>query len=234
MFVNFLDPRPGEYLLELGSGSGVLSRMVGSKLVPNGKLMGLELSSEIVSLANDYLQENNLKQIITYDIGDALSLPYEQDQFDGAFAARLLLHVPNPQKVVKETKRVVKPGGRVVLMDWDFGTLAIDHTNRALTRTILDWRTDHKDGNNWSGRQLYRILTSEGFEKITIKPAVMAATDENNSLTNSLFHAASGALDKEIITQIEYDTWIKELKERLNTGQFFACITYILVKGICP
>ncbi|TXT65980.1 MAG: hypothetical protein BAJALOKI1v1_340003 [Promethearchaeota archaeon] len=233
IFVDFLNPQIGEYLLDVGSGSGVVSRLVSSKLIPEGKLLGIEISEEIINCAYKLLPEGEIKKIITYDVANAEDLPYTNGQFDGAFATRLLLHVSNPQKVISELKRVVRSGGRVALMDWDFGTLAIDHSNREITRNILNWRTDHKDGNNWSGRELFRRMKIEGFKNITIKPEVSIATDENNSLTHSIFHAASGACKSKIISSEEYEVWMDEINARLKLGYFFASITYFLIKGIC-
>ncbi|MEJ2251362.1 MAG: methyltransferase domain-containing protein [Candidatus Lokiarchaeota archaeon] len=233
-FLNFLQPKKGEHLIEVGCGSGVLCRLVAPHLIPGGDLIGVELSSEIVSLAYKFLKKDNTSNLIKYEIGNAMDLKYEDNKFDGGFAGRLLLHVPDPQKVVSELKRVVKSGGKVVLMDWDFGTLAIDHSNRNITRKILNWRTDHKDGNNWSGRQLYRQLKVDRFEDISIKPIISIANDENNSLVQSLYHAASGALEIGIINQNEYDLWVNEITRRLKSRQFFASIAYFLVKGICP
>jgi ubiquinone/menaquinone biosynthesis C-methylase UbiE len=231
---DFISPKSGEHLLEIGSGSGVVSRLVATNLLPNGKLVGIELSSEIVSLAYKYITKESIKKVLKYKEGNAMDLPFDNNLFDGAFAARLLLHVPEPQKVVSELKRVIKSGGRIILMDWDFGTLAVDHSNRELTRRILNWRTDNKDGNNWSGRQLYRLLKAEKFKDIKIKPIVSLATDENNSLTHSLFHAASGALKNKIISKEKHESWMNQLKERLNSGTFFASITYFLVKAHSP
>lgn len=234
VLTDFIAAKNGEHLLEVGSGSGVISRLVAPNLLPNGKFVGIELSQEIISLAYKYITKERIKEVLKFKKGNAMELPFDNNIFDGAFAARLLLHVPEPQRVVSELKRVLKVEGRVILMDWDFGTLAIDHSNRELTRRILNWRTDNKDGNNWSGRQLYRLVKTEGFKDIKVKPIVSVATKENHSLTHSLYHAAAGALKNKIINQKEYKNWMNEIKERLNSGIFFASITYFLVKAFHP
>ncbi len=57
--------------------------------------------------------------------------------FDGAFAARLLLHANDPDAIVHEMVRVVRPGGRIVVMDWDFDSVVVDHPERELTRRLV-------------------------------------------------------------------------------------------------
>ncbi|MFX1521630.1 MAG: methyltransferase domain-containing protein [Promethearchaeota archaeon] len=229
-----LSPKAGERLLDAGCGGGVLSRLVAPNLAPGGYITGIDIFPEIIKLASEYARRENLTSLIRFEMGDAENLSYTDGYFDGAFAARLLLHVNNPQEVVRELTRVVRPGGRVVLMDWDFETLVVDHSNREITRRILHWRTDHKDGNNWSGRQLFRLLRVQGLTKVAVHTVVTVATDENSSLTQSLWHGASGALDQGIITEKEYKTWMSELKARLRDRQFFASIVYFIVRGKRP
>jgi ubiquinone/menaquinone biosynthesis C-methylase UbiE len=231
---NVLSPQNGEHILEAGSGSGVLCRLMAHNLSPRGHITGIDISPEIVKLSQDFARMENLNNLIKFEVGKASELSYPDGTFDGAFAARLLLYITNPLEVVAELIRVVKSGGRIVLMDWDFETLVVDHSNRELTRRIFHWRNDHKDGNNWSGRQLFRLLKLGGLKEITVFPVVTTATDDNNSLTQSLWHAASGALEQEIITTKEHESWVSELKSSIKNQQYFASIVYFIVRGIVP
>jgi ubiquinone/menaquinone biosynthesis C-methylase UbiE len=229
-----LNPQNGEKLLEVGSGSGVLCRLMAQHLSPEGYIIGVDISPEIIKLSEGYLNKEDLKNVIGFEVGKANKLDYPNGNFDGAFAARLLLYITNPSEVINEMIRVVKSGGRIVLMDWDFETLVIDHSHRELTRRILHWRNDNKDGNNWSGRQLFRLLKENGLKEVTVYPVVSLATDENSSLTQSIFHAASGALEQRVITSKEYESWTSELKSRVKNQQFFASIIYFIVHGVVP
>ena len=229
-----LNPQTEDHLLELGSGSGVLCRLMAKNLSPNGHITGIDISPEIVKLSQEYAHMENLNNLITFEVGEASELDYSNGSFDGAFAARFLIYITNPLEIIAELIRVVKSRGRIVLMDWDFETLVVDHSDRALTRRIFHWRNDNKDGNNWSGRQLFRLLKLGGLKEITVFPVVTTATDENSSLTQSLWHAASGALEQEIITTKEYESWVSELKSSIKNQQYFASIVYFIVRGIVP
>ena len=194
--------------------------------------MGIDISSQFVELARNYSKNLRYNSVIKFDVGDVEKLPYPDEFFDAAFAARLFLYADHPHQAIKELNRVVKKKGRIIVADWDFDTLVIDHSNRLITRKIIHWRTDNKDGNNWSGRQLYRFLKEANLKDIVIKPVVTIATDEKNSLTQSIFNAATGALEAQIITTIEFESWIAELRKKFQLRSFFASITYFLVKGI--
>jgi len=163
--------------------------------------------------------------------GQAEVLPFQDASFDGVFAARLLLHVSNPQAVLNELVRVARPGGRVVVMDWDFDTVAVEHSDRELTRRLLHWRCDHHGGNNWSGRQLWGQMVAAGLVNVKAVPVVSVAHYENDSLTLSLFKAAQVARDGGAIAKNEYDAWVGELNSSLAAGCLFASIVYFIVVG---
>lgn len=229
---NLINPKDGEKILDVGCGTGILTRLIATSLFPNGSIRGIDISKHFIDLAHNYIQDLKYGSVIKFDVGDAEKLPYPNEHFDAAYAARVLLYIINPHQAVKELKRVVKNKGRIVLADWDFDTLVIDHSDRQITRKIIHWRTDNKDGNNWSGRQLFRLLKEQNLEDIVIEPVVTIAIDEDNSLTQSIFNAASGALEARVITSIQFESWITELKKKLLEGNFFASIGYFLVKGI--
>jgi 2-amino-4-hydroxy-6-hydroxymethyldihydropteridine diphosphokinase len=229
--VTVLAPLPGERLLEVGSGTGVLCRLIAPRLLPGGNITGMDISAEFARHAQRYAEEAGLVQAITFETGNAESLPYADGSFDGSFAARILLHAADPGIIVHQLARVVRPGGRVVLMDWDFETVAVDHPDRALTRLLLHWRTDNHGGDNWSGRQLWRRAVQEGLTNLEITPVVTVARSEQDGLTQSLWRAAEVARNGGGISAKEYDTWTEKLNQRLAEGTFFASIVYFIVKG---
>jgi hypothetical protein len=127
--------------------------------------------------------------------------------------------------------RVVRPGGRLVLADIDFETVAVDHPDRELTRRILHWRCDHHGGDNWSGRKLLRRARVAGLEDVQVTPVSVTAFDEKSALTLSLWRSAEVARDGGAITAEEHDAWIATLKDRILAGRFFAGVTYYILKG---
>ena len=226
-----LDPRPSERLLEVGSGTGVLCRLIATHVLPGGCVTGVDISPEFARHAQRYAAEAGLSHAITFETGNAESLPYDDGTFDGSFASRMLLHAAEPDQVVHELARVVRPGGRVVLMDWDFETIAIDHPDRALTRLLVHWRTDNHGGDNWSGRQLWRRAVQQGLTSLEVTPVVTVARTEQDGLTQSLWRAAEVARNAGGISTKEHDAWVDKLKQRLTDGTFFASIVYFIVKG---
>lgn len=229
--IQVLAARPGDRLLVAGCGSSILCRQIAPAVVPDGSVTGLDISPELVSIARNLARQADLVDVIHWCTGKAEALPFASASFTVALAARLFLHVSDPQAVLGELKRVLRPGGKLVAMDWDFETVAVDHSNRELTRRILHRRCDHYGGNNWSGRQLYRQMVEAGFYHLELFPVVSVAVGKRDSLTLSLFRAAQVARDDGGITPGEHSEWAGELGSALAAGRFFASIVYFIVSG---
>ena len=218
--------QPGERVLEAGCGTGALARLAVGDLETSVILVGVDISPHLLNFAR---QTHSLDSRLHYVAGEAQRLPLASGSFDVAFAARLLLHVDDPLSVVRELSRAVRPAGRIVLMDWDFETLAVDHPDLDLTRRILHWRNDHHGGNNWSGRQLLRLATRAGLHAPQIIPVTSVARDEHANLTHSLWRAADVAREAGAISSEEHNRWIGQIKASLEAGIFFASMVYFIV-----
>ena len=230
--ISALAPAPGERLLEAGSGTGMLCRQIAATVAPGSALItGLDISPGFIRIAQDYAARDGLSGGLHWCAGQAEALPFGDASFDGALAARLLLHTPDPPAVFGELARVLRRGGRLAAMDWDFDTVAVDHPNRELTRRLLHWRCDHYGGNNWSGRQLWRQMSAAGLANVRAIPIVSIARRPQDSLTLSVLRAAQVAMDGGGITPGEHDAWVAELRSALSAGYFFASIVYFIVVG---
>jgi len=230
--VDIVAPTPGARLLEVGCGSGVLCRLLARAVRSSGgRMWGIDVAPHFAAGARRRAAQAGLSALTAFQVGDAETLPYADSRFDAALVARLLLHVQDPEWVVRQVRRVVRPGGNIVLMDWDFGTVAVDHPDRELTRRILQWRTDHRGGNNWSGRQLWRHALKAGLHDVSLIPIVSVSHGEESSLTQSLWRAAQGAWDAGVVSRAEGEDWIEALKEQIVQGIFCTSIVYFVVCG---
>ena len=219
-----LAPTPDEFVIEVGCGSGFLCRLMAPVVNRGGRITGLDISHEIISIAQDLAVKSDMADIIQWATGRAQALPFKEASFDSALAARICFPVLIPV-VVKELIRVVRTGGKVVVMDWDFETVAVDHPNRELTRRVLHWRCDHYGGNNWSGRQLWKHMAEGCFSSLKLLPVVSVARNAAIFSDLSLFRAAQVARDGGGITSSEYDAWVEEIRSALRTDVFLEALS---------
>jgi ubiquinone/menaquinone biosynthesis C-methylase UbiE len=126
-----LAPAPGERLLEIGPGTGYYALPVAEWVGPSGTLELLDVQQDFLDHTMGRAREHGLSNIVP-TLADAQAMPYEDATFDGAYLATVLGEVPDRSAALRELRRVVRPGGRVV-----FGELFGDPhmvTERALRR----------------------------------------------------------------------------------------------------
>ncbi len=222
--IDAANPQPGQRWLDLGCGSRALTRLLADRVAPTGAAVGLDISQAMLAGGHS--------PVALDTAATAYHLPFPDAAFDGTLSARLLLHLQHPQAAIAEMARVTRPGGALSLMDWDFDTLALDHSDRELTRTILHWRCDNHGGNNWSGRQLYRRMKTAGLHDVHLHPVPSIAQDRQTSLALTALRCAHRALDGGGISMEAYVRWTEELEQRLSEGTFFASIVYFIATGI--
>lgn len=109
-----LEPRPGECVLEVGPGTGYYTLPVASWLAPGGRLDVLDLQQEMLDHTMRRAAEQGIENIEPAH-GDARELPYPDDSFDAAYLVTVLGEIPDQDAALRELRRVVKPGGRIVV-----------------------------------------------------------------------------------------------------------------------
>ena len=158
---------PGDAILEVGCGPGTdLFDLVGL-VGPAGRLVGLDASE--VMIAEARRRAAALGVPIVFDQGDARALPFDDASFNVCRAARVLEHLPNAEQALTEMMRVTRRDGRIVVFDFDWDTLVIDHPDKHTTRTIVLSYAD-SIRNGWIGRQLPRLFTEQHLDVRSFDP----------------------------------------------------------------
>jgi ubiquinone/menaquinone biosynthesis C-methylase UbiE len=116
--LDLLKPRAGERILEIGFGTGHALAVLAKAVGPGGRIFGLDLSDEMVRLGKKYLAEAGLLERAQLRCGDAAQLPHAGNTMDAVFMSFTLelFDTPEIQKVLSECKRVLKTGGRIVVV----------------------------------------------------------------------------------------------------------------------
>lgn len=144
-------------VLDVGCGGGFLSNHLGYL---GHRVTGLDASGDALAIASRYDSSGSVR----YQQGDALSLPYESGCFDVVCAMDFLEHVENPDRVIAEAARVLKPSG-----------LLFFHT---FNRSFLSWLVVIK-GVEWFVRNTPRNLH---LFRLFVKPAELRASCERHGL----------------------------------------------------
>jgi ubiquinone/menaquinone biosynthesis C-methylase UbiE len=109
-----LEPQPGEHLLEVGPGTGYYSLPVAEWIGPQGSLDILDLQQEMLDHTLRRAAEAGIANLAPTR-ADATAMPIADDSFDGAYLVTVLGEVPDQEAALRELRRVVRAGGRIVV-----------------------------------------------------------------------------------------------------------------------
>lgn len=114
VFLEWLTPEPGLRWLDVGCGSGAFTGLIMQRCAP-AAIQGIDPSDAQLAFARTRPEAQGAK----FQLGDAMALPFADNEFDAAAMALVIFFVPDPAKGVAEMARVVRPGGTVAAYAWD-------------------------------------------------------------------------------------------------------------------
>jgi ubiquinone/menaquinone biosynthesis C-methylase UbiE len=106
---------PGEVLLEVGCGSGVLDRWLAHRTGRANRIVGLDINPFMLRQARALARQEGLEQVITFEEGNAEALPFPDNSFDVVLSSTVIQRV-DADRMLPEMVRVAKPGGRVAVV----------------------------------------------------------------------------------------------------------------------
>jgi ubiquinone/menaquinone biosynthesis C-methylase UbiE len=109
-----LDPSPGERVLEIGPGTGYYTLDLAQWVEPDGMVEVFDIQQEMLDHTMRRARQRGLANV-SATRGDATGLPYEDDSFDAALLVAVLGEIPEGDAALRELRRVLKPGGRLVV-----------------------------------------------------------------------------------------------------------------------
>lgn len=99
-------------VLDIGCGTGALTREVAKRVAGRGRVTGIDLSESMLGVARQVCPS------VTFQQGSAGELPFDTSSFDAVVSAFMLMFVPNPEQAIAEMRRVLRPKGRIVASVW--------------------------------------------------------------------------------------------------------------------
>lgn len=114
LFLNLLGLKPGMTVVDIGCGTGAITRKLSKWLGGKSQIIGIDRDTVFINYANKKAKEQCLHSISYYE-GDALNLPFEDSSVDACVSHTVIEHVPN-REFLLEQKRVCRAGGTVSVM----------------------------------------------------------------------------------------------------------------------
>jgi ubiquinone/menaquinone biosynthesis C-methylase UbiE len=157
--VQLMRLEPGQWVLDIGCGTGSLAIAAKRRVGPVGRVHGIDASPEMIARARRKARKAGVD--VTFTNGVVEGLPFPAEHFDAVLSTLMLHHLPRRarEQCVRETRRVLKPGGRVLAAD--FGGATEDR------KSII--RHFHRHGRV-DVHDIVKLLSEAGLEIIESGP----------------------------------------------------------------
>ncbi|MBI5807082.1 MAG: class I SAM-dependent methyltransferase [Ignavibacteriales bacterium] len=108
--IDCLQINSGTRVIDIACGKGTTSLFIAEKY--NCEVIGIDISKDLIEEANFLKKKKGLEQKVKFQVGDAIQLPFSDNEFDIAISQAMLVLVADKIKTIKEAYRVVKKGGK--------------------------------------------------------------------------------------------------------------------------
>ena len=225
--------QPGERVLDIGSGPGYLISEMGAAVGPGGAVHGLDASAAMNSIAGRRCADKPWVQI---DEGDALELPYADGTFDVAVSTQVYEYVADMPRALGEVHRVLRPGGRILILDTDWDSLVWHTADRDLHRRVAAAWDEHLVHPHLP-KVLAGLMRSAGFTVTAQRVHVLFNTelDDDAFSANTMHGIAEYVQGRHGLTEADAAAWLADLKARSDAGEdFFSLNRYVVIASAQP
>jgi ubiquinone/menaquinone biosynthesis C-methylase UbiE len=217
---DLLRPGAGDTVIDVGCGTG---RAVAELAERGARALGVDLDPEMLAAARARFSGIDVRS------ADATDLPLGDGEAQGYRADKVFHILPEPDKALAEARRVLAPGGRIVLVGQDWDTMVVDSALGELTRRIVVARADTIPHPRIA-RGYRNLLLDGGFRDVTFE--VHTAVFTGASTLPLLAKHADVARQTGAITGEEAEAWTGEQARRAEGGRLMLAIPMFLAAGV--
>lgn len=218
--------KPGHRILDVGCGAGddlmSLAHIVG----PKGFVSGVDNGQVMVDTAS---RRTAHLDWVDVQKADGTKLPFPDASFDACRSDRVFIHMDQPEVAMDEMLRVLKPGGRILIADPEYDTLALDARPSEITRKVVRHLTD-ENRNPFAARHNNRLFRKRNLEAVEVWPSTAVFHDLETANRILGFMEAV----KVVADDAEAEAWLKDLQKQQDDGHFLCAMTGLATVGRKP
>jgi ubiquinone/menaquinone biosynthesis C-methylase UbiE len=213
-------------VLALGCGTGVEVRALKRRTEFDGEVVGVDHSPKLINEARRLTAAEDLEAGVEYLVGNACALDLGDGAFDVVIAHTLISHVSDPLAVLREARRVVRPGGSVAIFDGDYASLTFAHPDADLARRVEDALLEVFVNNPRIMRDLPRLLPEVGLEVVEATGHVYADIGRGGFFANMAESYGTILAETGLLPAADIDEWRSEQARAVAESTFFGASNY--------
>jgi arsenite methyltransferase len=222
----------GDRILDVGCGPGFYCAELLAEVGPSGSVVGVDGSPAMLALAARRCEGAGN---VEFHEADATSLPVPDASVDRALCVQVLEYVPDPAAALAEMHRALRPGGRVIVWDIDWATVALYSEDPArMERVMRAW--DEHLAHSSLPRTLGPRLRAAGFADVEMEAHAFASVEMDPETYGSavLPVIRSFVPGHNDITEDEAKAWLAEQRELGERGEYFFSSTQFCFTATKP
>ena len=227
-----LAPVAGESIVDLGCGPGFMTSELSPAVGEAGVVYGIDPSQEMLSKAEGRCQGLTNVRLIE---GSANAIPAADGQIDGVVSVQVFEYVEDVPAALREVRRVLKPGGRVVIGDIHFGSVVWHSKDPARMRRMLDAWDEHLVDRALPER-MPGYLDDAGFIVERQHPhAMFTSRLKSDSFITALMHLiAAYAKENGLVSPEDAAAFLEEQMQLGRNGRFFFAANHFIIRARVP
>lgn len=221
-----LDLQPGEAVLDVGSGPGLLAAEMGEVVGSDGNVQGIEPSQSMRAIA-EQREPAPGSAPLEYRPGDATALPFADASFDAVVATQVYEYVEDMPTALAEARRVLRPGGRLLVLDTDWDSIVWRCNDAERMRRVLAAWDEHL-ADPYLPRRLTGLLEDAGFTltHCAAIPILNAGYDPNTLSAGLIGFVSAFVPGRQGLTEADATAWADDLVA-LGHDYFFSINRYV-------
>lgn len=220
-----ISARPGESGLDVGCGVAYLACELAKEVAPQGRIAAIDRSSEAVEASKVRVAKEELDGLVDVRLGDATDLPFLDETFDFVVSAQVYCYVTDVARAIREAARVLRKGGRLVVLDSDWDMCIWASGDPALTRRIIAARGAAQFAHAYLPRELHGLMRAAGMTLTDAQSfSIIETRYDPNSFSVGIIPSTRDAALKHGIRPEEVARWAEDLQSRTSEGEWLFCL----------
>lgn len=227
-----LAPAPGDRVLDLGCGNGLLTLDLSRAVGDTGHVLGLDPSADMLDLARARCSDRGN---VAFLEGHAEALPCDENSLDGAVSLQVFEYFDDMRPPLAELSRALKPGGRLVIGDMHFDTLTWHSDQPARMAEMCRIWDRHLACRDVPAR-LPALLAEAGFRAGSTTPLAFCDTQlrPDGLAAMMICLMTAYAVQTGALPEPEAQAWAQEQQELACAGRFFFSLTHFVCQAQKP
>ncbi len=212
--------------LDIGCGTGATTRFLAQRDNFSGKAYAVDQSPDFIEVAKRFAQSENIADRIEFSVGDAHQLEFSDSMFDVVIAHTVISHVTEPQTVIQEMARVVKPGGTLVIFDGDYSSLTFAYPEQELGHKMNKALAQATFNNTIIMQEIPRMLPGFNLEISKAWGDAIVEIGRGSYFKSFIEAYAPYVKHAGLISANLVDDWLSNQLDFIDKGHFFASCNY--------